>query len=286
MIGDDLHEYDLQLCDYALSAIREHMDVPAFSEWMRDQLSPPALLQFLVDGSDPAVEQEPMLLSDPEFYQITLALDGIPRNLDRPWLAYDELHARYVQTLTDVRDGLTKQVAEDWSTACVQFAASLERPAVRLSEGIEIVQDWTRHLRKLLSAMRRIDLLPQPEGQQPTPSHPNSIQASQRTGAVDVVGAPSGRRIDLPLVLDRLAAALEKHTVSAGPMPEALSKEDAARFIGVETATIEYLIRTRLIAYVQCGSQRGRVIPIESLRNFLRDHRQATAEELLKKRRR
>jgi hypothetical protein len=31
---------------------------------------------------------------------------AIPRQLDRPWSPYGELHARYVQTLTDVREGL------------------------------------------------------------------------------------------------------------------------------------------------------------------------------------
>jgi hypothetical protein len=35
---------------------------------------------------------------------------------------------------------------------------------------------------------------------------------------------------------------------------------------------------------VQYGSQRGRVIPVASLRKFLDENRQATAEELFKKR--
>ena len=67
--------------------------------------------------------------------------------------------------------------------------------------------------------------------------------------------------------------------------PEALSKEDAARFLGVDEGTVEHLIRTRKLAYVQHGEQRGRVIPVESLRAFLKQHRQATGEELMKRRR-
>ena len=69
-------------------------------------------------------------------------------------------------------------------------------------------------------------------------------------------------------------------------MPEALSKEDAARFIGEDVATIEHLIRTRKLAYVQHGSQRGRVIPVESLRKFLKQYRQASLDEELDRRRR
>ena len=86
--------------------------------------------------------------------------------------------------------------------------------------------------------------------------------------------------------LERIAAALEHQTASviAALPPEGLSKEDAARFLGVDARTIEQLIRTRKIVYVQHGSQRGRIVPVESLRQFLREHRQATGKELLKNR--
>lgn len=74
--------------------------------------------------------------------------------------------------------------------------------------------------------------------------------------------------------LERIAAALEKQgeTVVSSIEPEGLSKEDAARFIGEDLATIEHLIRTRKLGFVQHGSQRGRLIPVESLREFLREH--------------
>ena len=75
---------------------------------------------------------------------------------------------------------------------------------------------------------------------------------------------------------ERIATALEARNRSmvSSLEPEALSKEDAARFIGEDIATIEHLIKTRKLAYVQHGSQRGRVIPVASLRKFLQDHRQ------------
>jgi hypothetical protein len=79
--------------------------------------------------------------------------------------------------------------------------------------------------------------------------------------------------------LDRIAEALERQATAAASVvaripPEGLSKEDAARFIGEDVATIENLIRTRKLEYVQHGSQRGRLIPVEALRKFLKEYRQ------------
>jgi hypothetical protein len=76
------------------------------------------------------------------------------------------------------------------------------------------------------------------------------------------------------LALERIADALERQSATCvwAVKPAALSKEDAALFIGEDVATIEHLIRTRKLEYVQHGSQRGRVIMVESLRKFLKDH--------------
>ena len=78
--------------------------------------------------------------------------------------------------------------------------------------------------------------------------------------------------------LERIAEAMER---DAGRLPpEALGKEAAADFLGVDVATVEHLIRTRKLAYVQHGSQRGRVVPVAALRDFLAEFRQATGAEL------
>jgi len=85
--------------------------------------------------------------------------------------------------------------------------------------------------------------------------------------------------------LERIAAALEKGTeTTLVPLaPEALSKDDAAKFIGVDVSTIEHLIRTRKLAYVQTGSQRGRLIPVESLRQLLASFQQRALVALPRK---
>lgn len=74
--------------------------------------------------------------------------------------------------------------------------------------------------------------------------------------------------------LDRIAAAVERPAANPATsmMAEALSKADAATYIGVDVATIEQLIRTRQLDYVQIGQQRGRVIPRASLTRFLAEH--------------
>jgi DNA-directed RNA polymerase specialized sigma24 family protein len=91
----------------------------------------------------------------------------------------------------------------------------------------------------------------------------------------------------LAVALERIAQALERQAATAvsSVQPEALSKEDAARFLGVDEATVEHLIRTRKLAYVQHGEQRGRVITVEALRAFLEEYRQATGDELMRNRR-
>lgn len=87
----------------------------------------------------------------------------------------------------------------------------------------------------------------------------------------------------LTRALERIAAAVERQSASAVSSiePEALSKDDAARFLGVDEGTVEQLIRTRRLAYVQHGSQRGRVIAVAALRAFLEKHCQATGEEMM-----
>jgi hypothetical protein len=103
------------------------------------------------------------------------------------------------------------------------------------------------------------------------------------------VRRPNGMREDnvgafeqlIAQALERIAIAHERQGSSAvSPLaPAALSKQDAARYLGVELATIEYLVRIRRLAYVQLGSQRGRVIRVEDLRKLVDELRRPTADE-------
>ena len=81
----------------------------------------------------------------------------------------------------------------------------------------------------------------------------------------------------------RIADALESlvHSRSQGVAPEALSMEGAAGFLGVSVSTIKELVRTRKLAYVQVGSQRGRVFLVVDLRDFLKKNRRPSGDEKL-----
>lgn len=96
-----------------------------------------------------------------------------------------------------------------------------------------------------------------------------------------------GLLVRIVSALERIAHALEQEAQScvAAVQPEALSKEDAAKFTGLDVGAIEYLIRVKKLSYVQHGSQRGRVIPVESLREFLKKHGQEAVKEVPEKRR-
>jgi hypothetical protein len=92
--------------------------------------------------------------------------------LVRSWTSSEALHRRYIETLPEVRDHLSRQAAEDWSEACATFARQMEDRYTRLSDGIAIVSEWVGRLRTLLRVMGAVNLLPHPEGGYPTPTCP------------------------------------------------------------------------------------------------------------------
>jgi len=109
---------------------------------------------------------------------------------------------------------------------------------------------------------------------------PNPILELQPVGVAELE--------KLVQVCGRIADAVEnqnRSVIQALP-PEALSYVDAAQFLGVDVPAVKELVRTRKLAFVQYGSQRGRLILVEDLRKFLRKYRQASDEETNSKRRR
>jgi hypothetical protein len=288
MIGEALHAFDVELSSYVFDNIKANADDPEFAAFIEEALDS-AVLDYL-KALDGAEEPAPLLLSDHELFDLGLTFLAGPFEFDRPWMASSGLHRRSISCVAEIRGNLTGSDAEAWARASRRFARRLEADDVWLHEAIEAVRKWTRELRRLLRAIGATPLLPRPEGTFPTPTYPAPADApplqdaEQGADRTDATPLP-----DLAAVLERLASALEQDGGlagnRAGPAPEALSKENAARFIGVDVAAVEYLIRTRKLEYVQYGSQRGRVIPVASLRKFLDQHRQLTGDELRRKRR-
>jgi hypothetical protein len=294
MTGLKLHRFDLELCFHVFDNISTYMDSPAFASFVEEAVDPPVVTYLKALDGD--AEPRPMLLSDGELRDLVGVFDDEEFQHDRDWVPNAGLYRRSLDCFAEICEVLAKPYAEEWAGLSAQFAERLEARGVWLHHGIEVVREWVGEIRRLLRAMGATNFLPAPEGAFPTPTNPHPIPAASLTAGHGTSGADMNPehppRPDssaaLGAVLERLAVALEAGRgaggLSAQPAPEALSKEDAARFIGVDVPAIEYLIRTRKLEYVQYGSQRGRVIPVASLRKFLEENRQATAEDLFKKR--
>jgi excisionase family DNA binding protein len=295
MIGAHLHKYDLEICNYVIGNIVQYMNRPAFRAELEAVLTSRPLLHYLkqaqIDSDTLDADEIRLLLNDDELYRLELVFED---DLNLPWCASEPLHRRYIETVQEVRDNISRQAAEDWSEVCAKFGKQLEDQRTRLLNGIAVIREWAGRLRTLLRVMGAVAFLPAPEGGFPTPTCPQPPPLS----CPPVVEMPLPEQPDghstttaqpaLATTLSQLTDALNQITTSTTSptiAPEALSKEDAARFLGVSIPTIEYLIRTRKIEYVQLGSQRGRVIPVDALRKLLQDNIQITGEEELHRRR-
>jgi hypothetical protein len=305
-----LHEFDQRLCNYAVENVAQHLptlftdqgvpvkekptdDRPRFMARLSSRLGNGPLFGY-IQGHDEVGEEDGqvrLLLNDEELFRLELALEEEDH---RHWDPDKELHERYITTIKEVRDCLSPQAAEDWSRVCAEHARKLEEDRVRLSEGIAVIRAWVRRLRTLLRVIGAVELLPCPEGRSPTPTHPTPAAPVSGKQPTDQAIPPVAVGMSSIEAVPGLAATLRQLTetlnnISApastqAPPAEAVSKEDAAKFLGVPVKTVEYLIRTRKVRYVQLGSQRGRVIPVEALRKLLQENTQLTAEEELRQR--
>jgi hypothetical protein len=87
----------------------------------------------------------------------------------------------------------------------------------------------------------------------------------------------------LSRVEDQLRRLSDQQANSEQAVPPAfLSARDAARFLGIEPALLEYLRKSRKVRHVRIGSQRGFVYPIDSLKEYAAQQTIITAEKSLK----
>jgi hypothetical protein len=223
MIGQHLTEFDRRLCGYAIDNFAQYLDRPRFAARVDKLLtkSQPLLLASLKKAADksPKAVYVRLLLNDIEFRSLQNAVED---DLDLFWEPFSGLHRRYIETVKEVRDNFTRQVAEDWSAECAGFARQLEAErGVRLSDGLEIVHLWVRRLRALLRAMGAVHLLPQPEGRFATPTNPEPLtgpEAVSPPGDATVPGSPQGQ-LGLSSTHPDLAATLGRWKPSSKTEP-------------------------------------------------------------------
>jgi len=169
MSGESLHEFDLQLTNYILMNVRQHLGKRGFAQALKRELRG-QLFEYIAARTDLDDEDIWLLLHDEECDELVSAFDSRDPARERRWEPYAQLHARYVDTVKEVRDALSRQVADDWSRACVRFGAALQAEGLSVAEGLQIVSDWANEARRLLKAMGRTELLPRPEDSYPTPT--------------------------------------------------------------------------------------------------------------------
>jgi hypothetical protein len=250
MLGEKLHEYDIQLCRHALDNIASYVDDPAFAADIEESLEP-AVLEYMkaLDGDeDPA----PLLLSDEELQDLAFGFAGEEIQHDRDWIPYEALYRRSIDCVVEIRDALAKQHADEWASLSAQFAERLEARRVWLHHGIEIVQEWVGELRRLLRAMGATNLLPAPEGAFPTPTCPHP-PLSPSTGAPS---APCGHQGD-----DDLRAAIAEIRdllINQQAARDWYSLDEIARLLGKAEFTVREWCRNGRIHAQKKGSGRGK----------------------------
>ena len=198
MAGEKLHKFDLALCDYILGQIQprlrelrerpvetlhlEHsdwdrLDIPTWAGYTIAAL-PPRLGDHIWAGVSGDVVLLP--LNDDELFGLQGVVDDPPLRLkdQLTWEPCDPLHRRYLDTISEVQESLTKQTAEEWAVGCSEFASKLCCDGLAIAEGITLVHEWLWRLRQLLRAMGATKYLPAPEGHHPTPTIPNPVAIS------------------------------------------------------------------------------------------------------------
>lgn len=226
MRGESLHRFDLQLSDYVVGNLRQHFDNADFAAWVRTSV-PEALAKYLDDG--PAeVDSPELLLGDKELFALATALENPPLELDRIWLPYNSLHERYISTLSDIRECLCTQAAEDWGKTCASYGKRLSARRLSLHDGIEIVHEWLWQLRRYLGSIKAFEFLPCPMGTFPTPLSLATLSNGSRS-TEDLVGMP----LKTIAHIERMRHAIKNHPLGHKASPDALIRTAA---IGKQSA--------------------------------------------------
>src|SRR4051794_40503138 len=101
MVGEALHDYDKELCEYAAGNARTHLLDRDFARFLSRELPLP-LFTYIQDGRDPEVEQDLLLLGDGELFTLINVLSCCPTELRREWQPDEHLHRRHVNALHEV----------------------------------------------------------------------------------------------------------------------------------------------------------------------------------------
>jgi excisionase family DNA binding protein len=249
VVGEQLHQFDLALAWYVLDNVLAHLAHAGFAAYVEEQVDPPILAYLKTLDGD--VEPPALLLDDQELEDLRVTFHNGPFEFDRPWIVHERIHRLDVACAAEIRAALAPRYADEWARASAQFAERLEAAHVNLHDGIEIVAEWIREVRRLLRAMGATDLLPAPEGRIPTPTHPQPP-----TPIAAAPAAPTGQQGD-----QTLRAAVEEIRdllVSQRAVQDWYTTEEAAQLLGKAEYTIREWCRRGRVRAEKKGSGRGK----------------------------
>lgn len=183
-MGAVLHDYDIDLTDYAIGNLVQYLPDKKFARWVVEHISSPAVVEYLRKRSDRNLDapQVRELFCDADMAAIERAFEDGPPAWVGEWVPYRELHRRYIQTVREVRDGITRQTADEWGTDCALYASELEADGLSLHDGLKIVRRWIQRLRELQMAMGASEFVPAADVAKwppPPPGSPTATDASQ-----------------------------------------------------------------------------------------------------------
>src|ERR1700722_4568034 len=107
MVGENLHKYDLALCDYVVGNIQQHLGEPAFAAYLAEQMER-SMLNYIKAGVDPDIDQAGLLLNDGGIDDLSSTFHVWEPQSFRYWEPATALYRRHVDTLKEIRDALSK----------------------------------------------------------------------------------------------------------------------------------------------------------------------------------
>lgn len=200
MTARDLHQFDLDLCEYITWNVAQHLGSTTQASAHRAKSTLPS-----IDTRDASMARErqtfaisiagelsrgledylwqhnaddrtKLLFTDAELDELQEVLSEMPIQHRKAWEKDIRLHERGVYCVAEIKTRLTRRDAEQWSADCARFSHRLNQKGISLQQGIGIVQKWLRRVRRLLRAMNATESLPPPLGSRPTPTNPDPVE--------------------------------------------------------------------------------------------------------------
>ena len=208
---NELHEFDLRMCEYTRENILRSMSRDACKRSGR-RLGK-SLAKYLLTAPETGkyyADNARFLLSDDELRKLENFAEV--ESYDAIWKVYEALHHDSVACARAIRVELSHSDTQRWSQKSGELLRELERPRIYVADGVRIIRELLEHLRLYKHGIEGESLIPQPEGEFPTPTSSDSevpvMKSSQGVTTLDVYKKlkQSGMELELKTVQNKAAS--------------------------------------------------------------------------------